>query len=166
MFKKIKTVAIYSIGFAVLQFLQIEKNTEFIQAVLMFSSLAILVTMVFMASFFKSRASSKLHHSPEHQHKTTTDLNIVTAYLRKYLYNFLHIVFIALLLLLFPSNLKQEVVLPFFSWDSKWEFQFCWDVLLWYFFLIFVSDIAFQMRGFINSLVHLFNLNAVYSPLE
>ncbi|WP_146023828.1 hypothetical protein [Bartonella bovis] len=163
MFKKIRIVAIYIIGFAVLQFLQIEKNTEFIQAVLMFSSLAILVTMTFMASFFKSRASSELHHSPEHQHKTTTDLNIVTAYLRKYLYNFLHIVFIALLLLIFPSNLKQEVVLP---WDSKWEFHFYWDVLLWYFFLIFVSNIIFQMYGFINSLVHLFNLNAVYSPLE
>ncbi|WP_022709032.1 hypothetical protein [Bartonella bovis] len=54
MFKKIRTVAIYSIGFAVLQFLQIEKNTEFIQAVLMFSSLAILITMIFMAAFFRS----------------------------------------------------------------------------------------------------------------
>ncbi|ENN91119.1 putative membrane protein [Bartonella bovis 91-4] len=166
MFKKIRTVVIYSVGFAVLQFLQIEKNTEFIQAVLIFSSLAILVTMVFIAAFFRSRVSSELHHNPQHQHKTTTDLNILTVYLREYLYSFLHIVFIALLLLLLPSNLRQDIVLPFFSWDSKWEFHFYWDVLLWYFFLIFVSDIALQMRGFINSLVHLFNLNAVYSPLE
>ncbi|OPB29815.1 hypothetical protein BWD121_008460 [Bartonella sp. WD12.1] len=166
MFKKIRTVVIYIIGFAILQFLQIEKNTEFIQAVLMFSSLAILVTMIFMAFFFRSRVSSEFHHSPEHQHKTTTDLNIVTVYLRKYLYSFLNIVFIALLLLLFPSNLRQDIVLPFFSWDSKWEFHFYWDVLLWYFFLIFVCTICLQMRGFINSLVHLFNLNAVYSPLE
>ncbi|AQX19676.1 hypothetical protein [Bartonella sp. WD16.2] len=163
MFKIIGTVAIYIIGFAVLQFLQIEKSIEFIQAVLMFSSLAILVTMIFMAFFFRSRVSSEFHHSPEHQHKTTTDLNIVTVYLRKYLYSFLNIVFIALLLLLFPTNLRQDIVLPF---DSKWEFYFYWDVLLWYFFLIFVCTICLQMRGFINSLVHLFNLNAVCSPLE
>ncbi|WP_102830722.1 hypothetical protein [Bartonella bovis] len=163
MFKKIRTVAIYSIGFAVLQFLQIEKNIEFIQAVLIFSSLAVAITMIFMAAFFNSRLASELHHNPEHQHKTTTDLNILTDYLRKYLYSFLYMVFIALLLLLFPSNLRQEVVLPL---DSKWEFHFYWDVLLWYSFLIFVSDIAFQMHSFINSLVHLFNLNAVYSPLE
>ncbi|ENN93811.1 hypothetical protein [Bartonella bovis] len=159
MFKKIRTVAIYSVGFAILQFLQIEKNTEFIQAVLMFSSLAILITMVFMTAFFNSRLASELYHNPKHQHEKTTDLNIVTDYLQKYLYNFLHMVVMALLLLIFPSNLKQDIVLPF---DSKWEFYFYWDALLWYFFLIFVSNIIFQMYGFINSLVHLFRLNAVH----
>ncbi|WP_208431680.1 hypothetical protein [Bartonella schoenbuchensis] len=166
MFKKIGVLAIYIIGFVVLWFLKIEKNTEFIQAALIFSSIAFGGTMTFMAAFFRSRVASELHHSLAHQHKTTTDLNIVTVYLRKYLYSFLNIVFIALLLLLFPSNLRQDIVLPFFSWDSKWEFHFYWDVLLWYFFVIFVSDIALQMRGFINGLVHLFNLNGVYSSLD
>ncbi|OPB29538.1 hypothetical protein BWD121_005580 [Bartonella sp. WD12.1] len=146
-----------------LQFLQIEKSIEFIQAVLIFSSLAIVITMIFMTAFFNSKLASELYHNPKHQYEKTTDLNTVTVYLRKYLYSFLNIVFIALLLLLFPTNLRQDIVLPF---DSKWEFYFYWDVLLWYFFLIFVCTICLQMRGFINSLVHLFNLNAVYSPLE
>ncbi|ENN91953.1 hypothetical protein [Bartonella bovis] len=163
MFKKIRVLAIYITGFVILWFLKIEKNTEFIQAVLIFSSIAFGVTMTFMAAFFNSRLASELHHNPEHQHKTTTDLNILTDYLRKYLYSFLYMVFIALLLLLFPSNLRQEVVLPL---DSKWEFHFYWDVLLWYSFLIFVSDIAFQMHSFINNLVNLFNLNGVYSSLD
>ncbi|ENN93717.1 hypothetical protein [Bartonella bovis] len=110
MFKKIKTVAIYSIGFAVLQFLQIEKNTEFIQAVLIFSSLAILVTMVFMTAFFNSRLASELYHNPKHQYEKTTDLNIVTDYLQKYLYNFLHMVVMALLLLIF-QNVNRELEL-------------------------------------------------------
>ncbi|WP_208541296.1 hypothetical protein [Bartonella capreoli] len=162
MFKKIRTVVTYSIGFAVLQFLQIEKNTEFIQAVLMFSSLAILITMIFMAAFFNSKLASELYHNPKHQYEKTTDLNIVTDYLQKYLHNFLHIAVIALLLLIFPNNLKQEVVLPFFSWDSKWEFHFYWDVLLWYFFVIFVCTIYLKMYIFINIFVGLLRLNTVH----
>ncbi|ENN91899.1 hypothetical protein [Bartonella schoenbuchensis] len=162
MFKKIRVLAIYITGFVILWFLKIEKNTEFIQAILMFSSIAFGVTMTFMTAFFNSKLASELYHNPKHQYEKTTDLNIVTDYLLKYLYSFLHLFIIASLLLLFPSNLKQEIVLPFFSWDSKWEFHFYWDVLLWYFFLIFVSNIIFQIYSFINNLVKLLRLNSVH----
>ncbi|AQX30630.1 MULTISPECIES: hypothetical protein [Bartonella] len=162
MFKKVKVLTVYITGFVILRFLKIEKNAEFIQAILMFSSIAFGVTMTFMTAFFNSRLASELYHNPKHQYEKTTDLNIVTDYLHKNLYSFLHLFIIASLLLLFPRNLKQEIVLPFFPWDSKWEFHFYWDVLLWYFFLIFVFNIIFQMYGFINNLIKLLRLNSVH----
>ncbi|MEL6094098.1 hypothetical protein [Bartonella schoenbuchensis] len=144
MFKKIRTVAIYSIGFAVLQFLQIEKNTEFIQAVLMFSSLAILITMIFMGAFFNSKLASELYHNPKHQHEKTTDLNIATDYLQRYLHRFLHIAVMAFLLLLF-QNINREV-----------------ELIFWHLFLLFVGTIIFQMYGFVNNFIKSLRLNAVH----
>ncbi|WP_102830730.1 hypothetical protein [Bartonella bovis] len=144
MFKKIRTVVIYSVGFAVLQFLQIEKNTEFIQAVLIFSLLAILVTMVFMTAFFNSRLASELYHNPKHQYEKTTDLNIVTDYLQKYLYNFLHMVVMVLLLLIF-QNVNREL-----------------ELIFWHIFLLFVGTICLQMYGFVNNFIKSLRLNAVH----
>ncbi|MGL2349721.1 hypothetical protein ACOWKN_06515, partial [Helicobacter pylori] len=143
-FKKIRTVAIYSVGFVVLQFLQIEKNTEFIQAILMFSSLAILTTMIFMAAFFNSKLASELYHNPKHQYEKTTDLNIATDYLQRYLHRFLHMAVMAFLLLLF-QNINREV-----------------EFIFWHLFLLFVGTIIFQMYGFVNNFIKMLRLNAVH----
>lgn len=65
------------ITFIVLCFLDIKKNYDFIQGILIFASVALVIVTTIFAILCNSHISSELHYNPKYKHGDTTGWEVL-----------------------------------------------------------------------------------------
>ncbi|WP_455482528.1 hypothetical protein V4P56_02675 [Bartonella sp. B35(2025)] len=123
-----------------------EKNTDFIQGVLTFASIALGMVTTAFAVLSNSKLPSKLHFDSEYQYEHTTSWNIITSHLRQYMRQLASLIILALVTLTFPCSLKTDISFSvvlgdeiFFSVNDG--LFYISNTLLWHIFLIFAAYI-------------------------
>ncbi|KEC57485.1 hypothetical protein [Bartonella rochalimae] len=124
------------ITFIFLCFSGITKNLEFIQGVLIFVSVGLIIVTTIFAILCNSNIPSELQNNPKYKDDGTTGWVKLTCDLQQYMHRLLNIIILALIALIFPNSYKDTVSLPVISRYVEHKFPFSLDTVLWY------SDIA------------------------
>ncbi|AQX20866.1 hypothetical protein Bcsk_002030 [Bartonella sp. CDC_skunk] len=124
------------ITFIFLCFSGITKNLEFIQGVLTFASVGLIIVTTIFAILCNSNIPSELQNNPKYKDDGTTGWVKLTCDLQQYMHRLLNTIILALIALIFPNSYKDTVSLPVISRYVEHKFPFSLDTVLWY------SDIA------------------------
>ncbi|WP_455475004.1 hypothetical protein [Bartonella sp. B30(2025)] len=149
------TILLYGIGFIALialSFLEIEKNTDFIQGVLTFASIFLVIVTILCAILCNSKLPSKLHFDPEYQYENTTSWNIITSDLHLYMHQLFRLIVLALVTLIFSYSPKTDI--SFLSAFGD-EAHFSANTLLWHILLVFVVYVMARTYRLIDKLINL-----------
>ncbi len=168
--KKTK-ILLYGFWFMVfmsLFFFKLEKNIDFIQGILIFSSIALGMVTTAFAILCSSKLPSKLHFDPEYQYKYTTSWNIITSGLRLYMHQLVSLIVLALVTLVFPCGLKTDISFSIvLGYDIPFSINailfYISNTLLWYVLLLFAAYIMKRTYQLIDDLVNLLRSCALNS---
>ncbi len=133
MFTDKQRKAFYSvIIFTLVCFSRIRKNLDFIQGILTFTSISLVIVTTVFAIFCNSNIPSESQNNPQHKCGNTTGWKRLTCELQKYMHSLLKLIILALVVLIFPSSYKETVSLPVISKYAEHKFSFSLDTVLWY----------------------------------
>ncbi|WP_375652106.1 MULTISPECIES: hypothetical protein [unclassified Bartonella] len=145
------------ITFIFLCFLGIKKNPYFIQSILTFASVSLVIVTAVFAILCSSHIPFELQNNPKYKRSNTTGWKTLTRDLQQYMHRLLNIIILALVVLIFPSGYKETVSLPIFSNYVEHKLSFSldtilWysDIALWYSFLVCVLFLMLHTRSLIN----------------
>ncbi|WP_375632781.1 hypothetical protein [Bartonella sp. AA74HLJMH] len=145
------------ITFIFLCFLGIKKNPYFIQSILTFASVSLVIVTTVFAILCNSHIPSELQNNPKYKDDDTTGWVKLTRDLQQYLHRLLKLISLALVVLIFPNSYKETVSLPFISKYVEYKLSFSLDtvfgyldIVLWYYFLCCVLFLMFRTRSLIN----------------
>ncbi|WP_375639657.1 MULTISPECIES: hypothetical protein [unclassified Bartonella] len=145
------------ITFIFLCFLGIKKNPYFIQSILTFASVSLVIVTTVFAILCNSKIPSELQSNPKYKRGNTTGWVKLTRDLQQYMHRLLKLISLALVVLIFPSSYKETVSLPFISKYVEYKLSFSldnvlWysDIALWYSFLVCVLFLMLHTRSLIN----------------
>ncbi|WP_273760750.1 hypothetical protein [Bartonella sp. ML70XJBT.G] len=157
-----------TIIFIFLCFSGIRKNLDFIQGILTFASVSLIIVTTLFAILCNSNIPSELHYNPKYKHGDTTGWERLTGDLRQYMHRLLKIIILALIVLIFPNSYKETVSLPVISKYVEHNFSFSLDIallysdialcylniILWYYFLVCVLFLMLRTRSLINMSIY------------
>ncbi|WP_375623505.1 MULTISPECIES: hypothetical protein [unclassified Bartonella] len=145
------------ITFIFLCFLGIKKNLYFIQSILTFASVSLVIVTTVFAILCNSHIPSELQNNPKYKRGNTTGWKILTRDLQQYMHRLLKLITLALVVLIFPSSYKETVSLLAISKYVEHKLSFSldtvlWysDIALWYSFLVCVLFLMLHTRSLIN----------------
>ncbi|WP_375643798.1 MULTISPECIES: hypothetical protein [unclassified Bartonella] len=145
------------ITFIFLCFLGIKKNPYFIQSILTFASVSLVIVTTVFAILCNSKIPSELQSNPKYKRGNTTGWVKLTRDLQQYMHRLLKLISLALVVLIFPNSYKETVSLPFISKYVEYKLSFSldnvlWysDIALWYSFLVCVFFLMLRTRSLIN----------------
>ncbi|WP_375646611.1 hypothetical protein [Bartonella sp. TT29SHDZB] len=145
------------ITFIFLCFLGIKKNLDFIQSILTFASVSLVIVTTVFAILCNSHIPSELQSNPKYKDDDTTGWVKLTRDLQQYLHRLLKLISLALIVLIFPNSYKETVFLPVISKYVNYKLSFpldtvLWysDIALWYSFLVCVLFLMLHTRSLIN----------------
>ncbi|WP_317992912.1 hypothetical protein [Bartonella gliris] len=145
------------ITFIFLCFLGIKKNLDFIQSILTFASVSLVIVTTVFAILCNSNIPSELQSNPKYKCGNTTGWKILTRDLQQYMHRLLKLISLALVVLIFPSSYKETVSLSVISKYVEHKLSFSldtvlWysDIALWYSFLVCVLFLMLHTRSLIN----------------
>ncbi|WP_375649265.1 hypothetical protein [Bartonella sp. MU70NMGDW] len=145
------------ITFIFLCFLGIKKNLYFIQNILTFASVSLVIVTTVFAILCNSHIPSELQSNPKYKCGNTTGWKILTRDLQQYMHRLLKLISLALVVLIFPNSYKETVSLPIISKYVEHKLSFSldtvlWysDIALWYSFLFCVLFLMLHTRSLIN----------------
>lgn len=124
------------IAFIFLCFLGIKKNADFIQGILTFASVGLIIVTTVFAILCNSNIPAELQNNPKYKCGNTTGWVRLTCDLQQYMHRLLKLISLALVVLIFPSSCKETVSFPVVSRYMEHKFPFSLDTVMWY------SDIA------------------------
>ncbi|WP_375685477.1 hypothetical protein [Bartonella sp. TT110JLCBS] len=142
--------------FIFLCFLGIKKNLDFIQSILTFASVSLVIVTAVFAILCNSKIPSELQSNPKYKRGNTTGWKTLTRDLQQYMHKLLKLISLALVVLIFPSSYKETVSLPVISKYVEYKLSFSLDTLwysdiaLWYSFLVCVLFLILHTRSLIN----------------
>ncbi|UNE55280.1 hypothetical protein [Bartonella machadoae] len=145
------------ISFIFLCFLGIRKNIDFIQTILTFASVSLVIVTIVFAILCNSHIPYELQNNPKYRCGNTTGWQRLTRDLQQYMHRLLKLITLALVVLLFPNSYKETVSLPVISQYVEHNFSFSldsvlWysDIALWYSLLVCVFFLILRTRSLIN----------------
>ncbi|WP_208434742.1 hypothetical protein [Bartonella taylorii] len=152
------------IVFIFLCFSGIKKNIDFIQGILTFASVGLIIVTTIFAILCNSNIPSELQNNPKYKDDDTTGWVKLTRDLQQYMHRLLNIIILALIVLIFPNSYKETVSLPVISSYMEHKFPFSLDtvmwhsdiavwylnIVLWYYFLCRVLFLMLYTRNLIN----------------
>ncbi|WP_375631043.1 MULTISPECIES: hypothetical protein [unclassified Bartonella] len=165
MFTDKKRKALFGvIMFIFVCFLGIRKNLDFIQGILTFASISLVIVTTVFAILCNSNIPSELQNNPQYKCGNTTGWKTLTCELHQYMHSLLKLIILALVVLIFPSSYKETVSLPVISKYVEHKFSFSLDtvlwyldialgysnIIIWYFFLVCVFFLMLRTRSLIN----------------
>ncbi|WP_254492908.1 hypothetical protein [Bartonella sp. B1099] len=157
--------ALFGIGvFIFLCFSGIRKNFDFIQGVLTFASISLIIVTTIFAILCNSNIPSELQNNSNYRDDDTTGWMKLTRDLQRYMHRLLNIIILALVVLIFPNSYKETVSLPVISRYMEHKFPVSLDtvllysdiaiwslnIALWYYFLCRVLFLMLYTRSLIN----------------
>ncbi|WP_375618711.1 MULTISPECIES: hypothetical protein [unclassified Bartonella] len=138
-------------------FLGIRKNLDFIQGILTFASISLVIVTTVFAILCNSNIPSELQSNAKYKDDDTTGWVKLTRDLQQYLHRLLKLISLALVVLIFPNSYKETVSLPVISRYVEYKLSFplgycIWysDIALWYSFLVCVLFLMLLTRSLIN----------------
>ncbi|WP_375627848.1 MULTISPECIES: hypothetical protein [unclassified Bartonella] len=145
------------ITFIFLCFLGIKKNPYFIQSILIFASISLIIVTNIFVILCNSNIPFELQNNPKYKDDDTTGWVKLTRDLQQYLHRLLKLIILALIVLIFPNSYKESVFLPVISKYVKYKLSFSLDtvlwysnIALWYSFLVCVLFLMLHTRSLIN----------------
>ncbi|UNE53627.1 hypothetical protein [Bartonella machadoae] len=145
------------ISFIFLCFLGIRKNIDFIQTILTFASVSLVIVTIVFAILCNSHIPYELQNNPKYKCGNTTGWQRLTRDLQQYMHRLLKLMTLALVVLLFPNSYKETVSLPVISQYVEHKLSFSldsvlWysDIALWYSLLVCVFFLILRTRSLIN----------------
>ncbi|ENN94008.1 hypothetical protein [Bartonella vinsonii] len=145
------------ITFIFLCFLGIKKNLYFIQSILTFASVSLVIVTTVFAILCNSNIPSELQSNPKYKCGNTTGWVKLTRDLQQYMHRLLKLIMLAFVALIFPSSYKETVSLPVISRYMEHKFPFSldtilWysDIVLWYSLLVCIFFLILRTRSLIN----------------
>ncbi|WP_375633771.1 hypothetical protein [Bartonella sp. MM97QHHN] len=127
------------ITFIFLCFLGIKKNPYFIQSILIFESVSLVIVTAVFAILCNSHIPFELQNNPKYKRSNTTGWKILTRDLQQYMHRLLKLISLALVVLIFPN-----------SYTVFWYL----DIVIWYFFLIYSFFLMLHTRSLINMSIY------------
>ncbi|WP_375634978.1 MULTISPECIES: hypothetical protein [unclassified Bartonella] len=127
------------ITFIFLCFLGIKKNPYFIQSILIFASVSLVIVTAVFAILCNSHIPFELQNNPKYKRSNTTGWKILTRDLQQYMHRLLKLISLALVVLIFPN-----------SYTVFWYL----DIVIWYFFLIYSFFLMLHTRSLINMSIY------------
>ncbi|WP_375706108.1 hypothetical protein [Bartonella sp. AA2SXKL] len=150
------------ITFIFLCFLGIKKNPYFIQSILTFASVSLVIVTAVFAILCNSHIPFELQNNPKYKRGNTTGWKTLTRDLQQYMHRLLKLISLALVVLIFPNSYKETVSLPVTSKHVEHQFSFSLDtvfgyldIVLWYYFLCCVLFLMFRTRNLINISIYI-----------
>ncbi|EJF82621.1 hypothetical protein [Candidatus Bartonella washoeensis] len=145
------------ITFIFLCFLGIKKNIDFIQTILTFASVSLVIVTTVFAILCNSHIPSELQNNPKYKDDDTTAWVKLTRDLQQYMHSVLKLIMLALVVFIFPSSYEETVSFPVISQYVEHKLSFSldtvlWysDIALWYSFLVCVLFLMLRTRSLIN----------------
>ncbi|UTO29215.1 hypothetical protein [Bartonella harrusi] len=145
------------ISFIFLCFLGIRKNIDFIQTILTFASVSLVIVTIVFAILCNSHIPYELQNNPKYKCGNTTGWQRLTRDLQQYMHRLLKLITLALVVLSFPNSYKETISLPVISQYVEHNFSFSldsvlWysDIALWYSLLVCVFFLILRTRSLIN----------------
>lgn len=118
--------------FVFLCFSGIRKNLDFIQGILTFASISLVIVTTVFAILCNSNIPSELQNNPQYKCGNTTGWKRLTCDLQQYMHSLLKLITLVLVVLIFPSSYKETVSFPVISNYVEHKFSFSLDTVLWY----------------------------------
>ncbi len=112
------------ITFIFLCFLGIKKNPYFIQSILTFASVSLVIVTTVFAILCNSHIPSELQSNPKYKGDDTTGWVKLTRDLQQYLHRLLKLISLAFVVLIFPNSYKETVSLPVISRYVEYKLSF------------------------------------------
>ncbi len=109
----------------------IRKNLDFIQGILTFASISLVIVTTVFAILCNSNIPSELQNNPQYKCGNTTGWKSLTCELQQYMHSLLKLIILARVVLIFPSSYKETVSLPVISKYAEHKFSFSLDTVLW-----------------------------------
>ncbi|WP_375647781.1 MULTISPECIES: hypothetical protein [unclassified Bartonella] len=125
--------------FIFLCFLGIKKNLYFIQSILTFASVSLVIVTTVFAILCNSNIPSELQNNPKYKCGNTTGWKILTRDLQQHMHRLLKLISLALVVLIFPN-----------SYTVFWYL----DIVLWYFFVVCSFFLMLHTRSLINMFIY------------
>ncbi len=133
------------ITFIFLCFLGIKKNPYFIQSILTFASVSLVIVTAVFAILCNSHIPFELQNNPKYKCGNTTGWVKLTRDLQQYMHRLLKLISLALVVLIFPSSYKETVSLPVISRYVEYKLSFplgCCTFVLRYCSLVFLFSLC------------------------
>ncbi|SPU26571.1 Uncharacterised protein [Candidatus Bartonella washoeensis] len=112
--------------FIFLCFLGIKKNLDFIQTILTFASVSLVIVTTVFAILCNSHIPSELQNNPKYKDDDTTGWVKLTRDLQQYMHSVLKLIMLAFIVLIFPSSYEETVSLSVVSQYVEHKLSFHW----------------------------------------